>query len=61
MDFSRILGNWQTSIAGVVVILMSGFDTFIYDLPQWNVGFTESFAVGVALILAKDASTGSAP
>lgn len=57
----RILGNWQTTLAGVVIIAMSAFDSFIYDLPQWNLSFGASFAVGIGLILGKDAVTGSSP
>lgn len=59
--FERILGNWQTTVAGLAVIAMSAIDSFVYDLPQWDISFGASFTIAIGLILAKDASTGSLP
>jgi len=61
MDLARIFGNWRTTSAAAVIIAVSGFDTFVFDLPQWNLGFSESIPIAFGLLVAKDAITGSKP
>jgi hypothetical protein len=57
----RIFGNWQTTLAAVVILVVSGFDSFVYDLPQWSLAFSDALPVAFGLLLAKDAATGSQP
>jgi hypothetical protein len=61
MDLWRMFGNWKTALSGIVVIAVSALDSFLYDIPQWTLGFTESIPIAIGLIVAKDATTGSPP
>ena len=56
----RLLGNWQTSLAGIGILIVTA--------AQWLAGETSlsssevfQLLVGAGLVGAKDAATGSAP